>query len=1003
MKRLNIDHNSIIVRLLFPMLAILLFQTILFSSSILYGGTIEELTNLSVGRFSGQVLTQKNYLQREITQRWSNLSQFENDIQSEVNKILDKYKIGYEAFLRNPLYTAEFLENTSQHVINALRQSMATGVFIVLMDHNDSEFPGVYIRDLDPSFNPNDNSDILMERGPSAIASNANYSLGKSWLPYFTLDEDEGFYDSFHKPFLAAEKYQNAALYDLGYWSRPYRLGEYDMDAISYSIPLLDKEGHPYGVIGIDLTLDYLRRILNYDELAENKQGAYLLAIGNDENAEDGNMEFENILVDGPIFKNITVDMTQTVFERDHKHPDIYRLKRNNQKSDVAYGSIHYLNLYNKNTPFEQDKWALVGIIKEASLLKSVRRVKVNIAISLLIVFVAGIAGILLVGIRQVKPITVLSTSLKESDPERAIVLEKTQIKEIDDLARAVELLSREVAESASKLSKIIGMVKLPIAAFEHVLDQNKVFCTEAFFDIVGVEKSHRQGDYISAAFFYSILNDIKKNPESDLQDIYRYRRDDGSIRWIRIRIQEDKRKVLGVIEDATEETREKRRIEYERDHDILTHLINRRAFHEQVTKIIQDRDVKIAAFVMWDLDNLKYINDTYGHDYGDEYIRTAAGVLREISVHNGIIGRVSGDEFHAFIYGYEDKQEIRQIVEKTQEKLYNTSLAMPDGTDFRIRASAGIAWYPDDSRNYHELIRFSDFAMYEIKNKAKGNVGEFNRNNYKKESFLLHGKAELNRLIDEELIKYVFQPIVDAKDGKIFAYEALMRPEIESLSSPMAVLKLAHSQSRLNEIERLTWFKVMETFSRHIKEFGDTKIFINSIPNHVLSYKDRYRLEKLYGEYLHRVVVEITESEQSDEDITRRKMDMINRWNSQLALDDFGSGYNSEIALLALSPAFIKIDMSIIRGIDKDMNRQKMLLNLLSYAKERHIKVIAEGVETEEEMKTLIKFGIDYMQGHYIGMPEKRPKRISEELIETIKEIEVHTNIPNIPMYPPL
>ncbi|NMA84847.1 MAG: EAL domain-containing protein, partial [Epulopiscium sp.] len=465
---------------------------------------------------------------------------------------------------------------------------------------------------------------------------------------------------------------------------------------------------------------------------------------------------------------------------------------------------------------------------------------------------------------------------------------------------------------------------------------------------------------------------------------IYRYIKKDNSIIWIRLNIQETHGKILGIIEDVTDEVMEKRKIEYERDHDLLTHLINRRAFQMQVKRQMK-KELKIAAFVMWDLDNLKYINDTYGHDYGDQYIKTAAEVLSEISFCNGIVSRMSGDEFLAFIYGYEGKDEIRSIINKMQENLYNTTIPMPDNNIIRIRASAGIAWYPDDSEDYYELIKYSDFAMYEIKNTIKGNIGEFNKEVYNKKSFLLHSQEELNRFIDEELLEFVFQPIIDAKNGSVFAYEALMRSKMETLKSPLDIIRLARSQSKLHAIEKLTFFKAMEGFKQHEKDFGHARIFINSIPNHILTQKDLQIFEEKYKADLNRLVIEIIESEQLDDKITKKKQDMVTKWNGSIALDDFGSGYNSEIALLVLSPSFIKIDISIIRGIDKDINRQKLLNNLLSYAKDRNIKVIAEGVETKKEMNTLIRFGVDYLQGYYIGRPNKIPQQISEKIVEEI------------------
>ncbi|NLI60306.1 MAG: EAL domain-containing protein [Clostridiales bacterium] len=981
MKVLSINRNSLIVRLLFPILAVLIFQAIIFSGSIMYGGTIEEIREISFNKFNEQVLSRKNYLQRE-TQRTANLLKFEHDIQSELDSFLDSNQMDFSELTGDPQLVTELLENTVDHAISVLRQNTVTGAFIVFTQNNGDEYSGIYVRDLDPLLNPNDNSDIIMERGPSDVALKANISLGKSWLPSFDLTEEQDFVNSIYKPMVAAYKNKKTIIEDLGYWSRPYKLGIYDVEAISYSIPLRDKDGEPYGVIGIDLTLDYLRKLLNYDELADNKQAAYLLAIG-----DKAGLRFENVLINGPMFKGVLDIGGQTVFDEGPEYQDIYVMQEDGEEDATVYGSIHYLNLYNPNTLFEEDRWALVGVIKDTSLFDSVSRIKTNILISVLISLGVGVLGAVFTGLGFVKPIFTLASRLRDSDPEKTITLGRTRVKEIDDLALAVESLSSQVAESASRLSKIIGMVNIPIAAFEHDLNENRVFCTESFFKITGVENTHYQDNYISSTFFYELLKKIKRNPEHDLDDVYRYEDSDGSIRWIRIKIQEEKGKVLGVIEDATEEIRDKRKIEYERDHDMLTHLVNRRAFHTQTTRLMKQEDVGIAAYIMWDLDNLKYTNDTYGHDYGDEYIRTAAGILREINVYNGIIGRISGDEFHAFIYGYDDKEEIRSIVRALQKKLYNTTISMPDGTLFRIRASVGMAWYPDDSKNYYELVRFSDFAMYETKNNVKGSIGEFNLDNYTKDSFLLDSRAELNRFIDEELVEYVFQPIVDAREGSVFAYEALMRPQLKALKSPRDIIKLAQSQSKLYEIERITWFKSMDIFTNNIEDFGDAKLFVNSIPNHVLSNKDLNQLQHKYGEYLHRVVVEITENEQANEEITSKKKEMIMSWGSQLALDDFGSGYSNDIALLILTPAFIKIDMTIIRGIDKDLNRQKLLLNLLSYAKDRHIKVIAEGVERKAEMDKLIEYGIDYLQGYYIGKPHAIPQQTSPEVAREIRQ----------------
>ena len=977
--KIQFNRNSIIVRLLLPMLVVLLLQSLLFAETIFHGGVISELNNNAMDILNERVFRRKGYLENDILQRWTNFSKFEYDVQEKMKSFLLERDIQFSELQSNQDLITEFLVESVDYTVAALRQHMVTGIFIVLQGKNEIRYPGIYFRDLDPLFNPNDNSDISMEKGPSSIAKTSGISLGRDWTPQFILAEDDDSSNFFYKPYKITKAYPDSKFSDLGYWSKPFRLSQYDMEVITYSIPLINDDGESYGVIGIELTTDYLRKILHYDEIIENRQGSYVLGI----NSED-DMVFENVVSSGSILKTIIGNDKKLVFNKEAKYNKIYELRSSRSETKTVYGSIHNLNLYNRNSPFEKDKWVLIGIVEEDNLLKAAKQVKFAVIIALIIYLIIGVIGIILAGMIFVMPIKTLVKKLSNSNPQEVITLEKINITEIDNLAYAIEVLSSKVSDSASKLSQIIGMVNIPIGAFEHSLDEDKVFCTDGFFNIIGMERYNTDTQYIDYMDFYNILEIIQNYPENNLEDIYRYVKKDNSIIWIRLNIQETHGKVLGIIEDVTDEVMEKRKIEYERDHDLLTHLINRRAFRIQVKKQMKE-ELKIAAFVMWDLDNLKYINDTYGHDYGDQYIKTAAEILSEISFCNGVVSRMSGDEFLAFIYGYEGKDEIRNIINKMQENLYNTTICMPDNNIIRIRASAGIAWYPDDSDDYYELIKYSDFAMYEIKNTIKGNIGEFDKEVYNKKSFLLHSQEELNRFIDEELVEFVFQPIVDAKNGSVFAYEALMRSKIETLKSPLDIIRLARSQSKLHAIEKLTFFKAMEAFKHHEEDFGNARIFINSIPNHILSKKDLQVFEEKYKTDLNRLVIEIIESEQLDDKITRKKQDMITKWNSSIALDDFGSGYNSEIALLVLSPSFIKIDISIIRGIDRDRNRQKLLNNLLSYAKDRNIKVIAEGVETKKEMDTLIKFGVDYLQGYYIGRPNKIPQQISEKIVEEI------------------
>lgn len=991
MKKLK--SNSIMKKMLFPMIVVMLVQAGLFAGTILWGGTIEQLNNNSFDILNERVINRKNYLQNEMIQRWSNLTETEESVNNKVARVLAQENAALVDITANSPLAVEILEQTSTDILYLIRKNSVTGAFLILNGQDSADLSagdmvksGLYIRDDDPVTNPNDTSDLLIERAPSAITKTLGIPMDTGWYPTFQFYADDPEYGRFYqKPFQAAVEHPQISAADLGYWCRPFCLYGDEEEVITYSIPLRQEDGTAYGVLGVELKLDYLRTMLPSEEVDASDKGAYLLCV--DENED---MQVDLVLASGPISKVLFGEEKRVVLAPPPDYTNVYRLERNERITDTTFASLQYLKLYNSNTPFENEKWALAGIVQSKTLLSFSRSVQTAVLIALVLSLFISIVSVLMVGSFFTKPITALVRKVRESDPTKPVQLEKTRITEIDELASAVEALSSSVFDSASKLSQIIHMANIPIGAFEQQKGVNRVFCTDGFFDIMEIEGPDK-ASYLPVQQFARMLREKERYVDA-MEDggqvkVYRMLTKEGVPKWVRVKLVQDGEHMLGVAVDVTQEMLEKKKIEYERDYDLLTNLLNRRAFHARIAKCFENpKTLRTAAFVMFDLDNLKYINDTYGHDFGDEYIRCAASIFKEFIAYNGVVARMSGDEFYVFLSGYEDKKQIRRVIGDVRENLRKATLTLPDSRTIKIRASAGVSWYPGDSASYEELIKYADFAMYKVKNTIKGELYEFDRESYNRDSFLLRSREDLNKLIDEELVEYAFQPIVDAQSGRVFAYEALMRPQMGTLNSPVDVLRLARSQSKLYQIEHLTWFKALKAFDRNQEALAGCKVFINSIPNQLLTESDIYDIEKLYRPLLERVVIELTENDEIDEQATSRKQRLVQYWDCCLALDDFGSGYNGDAVLLSITPDFVKIDMSIVRGIDEDQNRQVLFENLIAYSKERHIKVIAEGVETRSEMETLIALGADYMQGYYLGKPSYHPQGIEESTVQEIR-----------------
>lgn len=433
----------------------------------------------------------------------------------------------------------------------------------------------------------------------------------------------------------------------------------------------------------------------------------------------------------------------------------------------------------------------------------------------------------------------------------------------------------------------------------------------------------------------------------------------------------------------------ERRRIEHERDYDILTGLYNRQAF-QRVCEALFTKPEKLrhAALLMADLDNLKTINDTYGHDWGDQYLRQTGHCLASNSPAGTLCARLSGDEFMLLFYGYENQDEVRGALKKLQESLKNSSSILPSGSELHISISGGVAWYPEDGKDYNTLKKYADFAMYQVKHSHKGEMQEFDIGMYNQEAYAVQVRNEFEQMLKDQAVNYHFQPIFSARSGRVIAYEALMRPEMPSLRSPLTVMKLAREMNRLYDIEYITLFKASRAFEDlKIRELvrRDTLLFVNSIASISLNDHDWQKYRSRFPELARNMVVEITEEEELDIAQLERKRTVPGA-SGTFALDDYGSGYSNGSSLLTIAPRYVKVDISIIRNIDTNTDKQQFLASLVDYARPRNILVLAEGVETTAELQKVLELGVDLLQGYGLARPAAVPPPLSPEAERIIR-----------------
>lgn len=997
-KARNVRSRSVFRTIMLPLLALVAVEILFLIASLQFSGVIQRLNQNAEDILRTQVQNRKSYLENAMVTNWSELSLLAEKINSTTQDMLDRGLLTLEELDQNSDACTPLLLNITDELISNLYAKKVSGIFVVFDTHGlegtgaqggVQSRPGIYLRDLDPQSPPSiRNGDLLLERAPIALVRSMNISTDAVWQPLFSISQEENnfFITQPLQAARAAPTIDDAS--DYGYWTTsPYAIQGSVHQSVSYSIPLVLSDGTVYGVLGIDLITDYLCNTLPFGELSENMQGAYLLAVTQGDSSDP---LFSPVLINGPVQSLLSEQQSVRL------HPRAgggYTFELDGKR---YYAQVEYLPLYNSNTPFIQQRWAIIGTVPERVLFAFSSQVTNTLYLVVFCTLLAGIIGSLIVSRRLSRPIRTLFHEVNQAQRNQDGIpqLSKTGIQEIDSFSQAFTDLSREVLDASTKFLRIMEMASVDMGGFELRQEDDSVFVTDNFFPLF--ERRDVDPSALTAGHFHQLMDDIYRTTQytnsADGSWLSKVELPQGGVRYLRLEVTQDQTRYVGVVEDVTAATLERLRIEHERDYDLLTGLYNRRALYRLVEALFcTPSKLGHAALVMLDLDNLKSTNDRFGHDCGDQYIRQA-GQCFATSVPSGTLcSRVSGDEFYLFFYGYDSREQVRAALDSLSQAIRTSVFSLPNGEKTTISASGGVAWYPDDSTQFRALMKYADFAMYQMKQTRKGQLGDFDLGVYNRESFLLQSRSAFLRMIKEELLTYHFQPILDAKTGAVHAYEALMRVNLPPLRAPDTVLSLARQEGRLQDIERLTWYKSLESYQALLdRGQADPKamLFVNSIASQCLSQEDWNTLSQQYPALISRIVTEITESESMDSEATLRKRSALG-FSQLFALDDYGSGYNSEKTLLTLSPKYIKVDLSIVRGIDTDQDKQQLVSNIVDYAHKRGMYIITEGLETVQEIQTVVELDVDLLQGFYLARPGAVPPQIAPSALALLQSLQ--------------
>ena len=452
----------------------------------------------------------------------------------------------------------------------------------------------------------------------------------------------------------------------------------------------------------------------------------------------------------------------------------------------------------------------------------------------------------------------------------------------------------------------------------------------------------------------------------------------------------------LWVFEDVTHERQTAEQLIYLAERDALTGLYNRHRFNEELARMIAEaqRHSSRLALLFFDLDDFKYINDTFGHRAGDAMLIRVAGEVAGQVRRNELFSRLGGDEFGILVPDISEEM-LRVLAERITRSIAMVRFQF-EGENLRLTTSVGIAVYPDHADNAEDLIARADMAMYMAKEAGK-NAWRVYRSDLDTSTQMVSRLSWNDRILhalENRLMTLQYQGIYSTADRSLTHFEVLVRmrdhDDPSRLLMPGQFIPMAEKSGKIIDIDR--W--VLHESIRMLAESSSIPALAVNISGRSFDEPTlpQYIAEQLkrHGVAPRRLLVELTEtSAVSDLHDAQRFIEALRQTGCVVCLDDFGTGFSSFAYLKHLQADAVKIDGLFIRNLPQDHDNQLFVKAIVSVARGLRKQTIAECVEDEETFQMLKTFGVDCVQGYHLEQP-----RADHPMIRTIK-LEATMDLP--------
>lgn len=502
--------------------------------------------------------------------------------------------------------------------------------------------------------------------------------------------------------------------------------------------------------------------------------------------------------------------------------------------------------------------------------------------------------------------------------------------------------------------------------AWQAVLEKRAIISNDVQNDArTGMKKACEERGVKSLAFLPLVIN------ERAIGTLALYAAEAGFFNDEEMRLLSE---LAGDISFALDHIQKAEKLDYLAYYDVLTGLANRALFLERLKPLLQvaERNHTGLALIIVDIERFRTVNDTFGRHVGDALLKQFAARISRVVGDQARLARLGADHFAVIAEAREDA--VRRLMEEARTSVLSEPFPL-EGTELRIASKAGIALFPKDGSEGEALLAKAEAALR--KAKATGEREMFYTEGMSErvaEKFTLENKLRQALEKDEFILHY--QPKVDLQNHKIIGVEALLRwhsPEL-GLVPPLRFISLLEETGLILDVG--SWaMKQASMDHRHWVEqgFNDLRVAVNvsAIQLHKPSFVTSVEQAIIHGLAPTGIDIEITESLLMDNiEANIEKLRALRRLGINVSIDDFGTGYSSLAYLAKLPVQALKIDRSFVKTMNDDPNTMTLVSTIISLAHSLRLKVVAEGVETEEQANSLRLLRCDEMQGHLISKP---------------------------------